>query len=134
MLNPKLFLYLLNRNTLIDWCNFGCYDLLPAYFLHDSRKILFHGDFGIMRISNLGDWCWASTKIHAQQPPTWWKQLVLITAYKLTNYGVFLVRIFSHLDWMRENTDQKNSVVGHISHCSCSWSDIISPCNGNKIQ
>ena len=51
--------------------------------------------------------------------------LFLLTAWKLSVFGVFLVRIFSHLDWrrkdmeysvqMRENADQKNSEYRHFS-------------------
>ena len=36
------------------------------------------------------------------------------TAWKVSKYGVFLVRIFPHMDWIRENTDQKNSVFKYF--------------------
>ena len=48
----------------------------------------------------------------------------LNTAWKVSVFAVFLVRIFPHLDWirwdpysvqMRENTDQKNSEYGSFS-------------------
>ena len=46
-----------------------------------------------------------------------------ITAQKVSVLGVILVRIFPHLDWMREysvrireNTDQNNSEYGHFLH------------------
>ena len=51
---------------------------------------------------------------------------VVYTAWKLSKCGVFLVRIFLHLDWIRRDTKyqsecgkirtRKNSVFGHISH------------------
>ena len=34
------------------------------------------------------------------------------TVWNVSNYGVFLVRIFPHSVQMRKNTDQKNSIVG----------------------
>ena len=53
----------------------------------------------------------------------------LYTAWKVSVFGVFLVRIFPHSDWIRrdtanaaksvqirENTDQKNSEYGYFSH------------------
>ena len=35
---------------------------------------------------------------------------------KCPNTEFFLVRIFPYSDWIRENTDQKNSVFGHFLH------------------
>ena len=35
---------------------------------------------------------------------------------KCPNTEFFLVRIFSYLDWIPENTDQKNSVFGYFLH------------------
>ena len=32
----------------------------------------------------------------------------------MSKYGVFLVRIFLYLEWIQENTDQKNSVFVHF--------------------
>ena len=51
---------------------------------------------------------------------TTWSPFLSFTAWKVSVFGVFLVRIFPHSDWlrrdislysvrMRENTDQKNS-------------------------
>ena len=37
------------------------------------------------------------------------------TAWKVSKYGIFLVRIFPYFGWILENTDQKNSVFGHFS-------------------
>ena len=34
-------------------------------------------------------------------------------------FGVFLVLIFPHSDWIRENTDQKNSEDGHFLRSVC---------------
>ena len=51
------------------------------------------------------------------------------TAWKVSVFGIILVRIFPHLDWtrrdsiwahavqMRENTDQNNSEYGHFTQC-----------------
>ena len=39
-----------------------------------------------------------------------------VTAWKVSIFAVFLVRIFPHSDLIRENTDQKNSEYGHFSH------------------
>ena len=36
-----------------------------------------------------------------------------LTTWKLSVFGV--VRIFSHSDWIRQNTDQKNSEYGYLS-------------------
>ena len=36
-------------------------------------------------------------------------------AWEASVFGVFLVRIFQHSDWIRENTDQKKSEYGHFS-------------------
>ena len=36
------------------------------------------------------------------------------TAGKVAVFDVILVRIFSHSDWVRENTDQNNSEYGHF--------------------
>ena len=36
------------------------------------------------------------------------------TTWKVSVFGVFLVRIFLHSDQMRENTDNKNSEYGHF--------------------
>ena len=48
-----------------------------------------------------------------------WNYLPVIigesTAWKMSKNGIFfLVRIFLYLDWIEENTDQKNSVFGHF--------------------
>ena len=37
------------------------------------------------------------------------------TAWKVSVFGVFLVGIFPHSDWIWENMDQKNSEYGHFS-------------------
>ena len=37
------------------------------------------------------------------------------TAQKVHIFGIFPVHIFSHLDWIRENMDQKNSEYAHFS-------------------
>ena len=43
---------------------------------------------------------------------------IFYTAWKVSVFGVFVVRIFPHsywIVWMRENTDQKNSEYWHFS-------------------
>ena len=35
----------------------------------------------------------------------------MFTAWKVSVFEVILVRIFSHLDWIRENADQNNSNI-----------------------
>ena len=40
---------------------------------------------------------------------------------KCQNTEFFLVRIFPYLDWIWENTDQKNSVFGQFSHSDQMW-------------
>ena len=40
---------------------------------------------------------------------------------KCPNTEIFVVRIFLYLDWMQENTDQKNSVFGHFSRIAYLW-------------
>ena len=37
------------------------------------------------------------------------------TAWEVSVFGVILVRIFPHSDWIRENADQNNSEYGHFS-------------------
>ena len=81
------------------------------------------------------------------------------TAWKVSVFGVFPVRIYSHSDctslcsvWMWENTDQKNSEYGHFSHsglADCTFSNfftnnydlfstpqnrIISQCHSRNLQ
>ena len=36
------------------------------------------------------------------------------TAWKVSKYGIILVRIFLYSDWIQENKDQNNSVFGHF--------------------
>ena len=42
-------------------------------------------------------------------------KLLICTAWKVSVFGVILVRIFPHSDWIRENTDQNISEYGHFS-------------------
>ena len=42
------------------------------------------------------------------------KEAVCIV-WKVSVFGVFLVRIFPNLDWIPENRDQKNSEYEHFS-------------------
>ena len=37
-----------------------------------------------------------------------------VAASKATKYGVFVICIFSHSVQIQDNTDQKNSVLGHF--------------------
>ena len=58
----------------------------------------------------------------------------LYTTWKVSVYGVFLVRIFPHSDWirrdteysvgMRENTDQENSEYRHFLWCHILFSNL----------
>ena len=43
-----------------------------------------------------------------------WGGPVSYTAWKVPVFGVILVRIFPHSDWMQKNMDQKNSEYGHF--------------------
>ena len=62
---------------------------------------------------------------HWEWSKAWTWKLVRSTAWKVPEFGVFLVRIFPHSVWilrifpysvqMPENTDQKNSEHGHFS-------------------
>ena len=61
--------------------------------------------------------------------------VTIFTAWKMSVFGVFLVRIFPHSDWirrdtlsispysvwMRKNTDQKNPEEGHFSRAASSF-------------
>ena len=61
----------------------------------------------------------------------WIQGFMNVTVWKVCVFGVFLVRIFPHSDWMRrdseypysvqirENKDQKNSEYGHFSRSVC---------------
>ena len=40
--------------------------------------------------------------------------LVRIEKWKVPVFGVILVRIFPHLDWIQENADQNNFDYGHF--------------------
>ena len=40
--------------------------------------------------------------------------LFKIEKWKVSVFGVILVRIFPHLDWIRENADQNNFDYGHF--------------------
>ena len=40
--------------------------------------------------------------------------LVRIEKWKVSVFGVILVRIFPHLDWIQENADQNNFDYGHF--------------------
>ena len=46
---------------------------------------------------------------------TFWLFKEYTTAWRVPVFGVFLIRIFPHSDWIRENTDQINSKYGHFS-------------------
>ena len=80
---------------------------------------------------NIKKTCFSSKLRKKIQNPYSWTTLntdscLVSTAWKMSVFGVFLVRVFPHLDWilrfspysvrMRENTDQKNSEYGHFSH------------------
>ena len=51
---------------------------------------------------------------HSLPPPSQ-DPLDVNTAWKVSVFGVFSVRIFPHLVRMQENTDQKNSEYRHFS-------------------
>ena len=51
--------------------------------------------------------------------------MVDVTAWKVSVFGDFLVRIFQYSVRMEENTDQKNSEQGHFSR---SVSGVVEDC------
>ena len=48
-----------------------------------------------------------------------------ITVWKVNSFGTLLVRIFPYSDWIRENTDQKNSEYGDFPCSECVLSFLI---------
>ena len=61
----------------------------------------------------------------------WYNKYLRFSSWKASVFGVFLVRIFPHLTWIRrdtkyqmqENTDQKNFEYGHFSRSFHECSD-----------
>ena len=71
-------------------------------------------------------------------------QQIILTAWKVFKYGVFLVCMFSHSDWilrispysfrMRENTDQKkHRIWTHFTQCLAHQAISLSTCNLNSF-
>ena len=79
--------------------------------LFATLQLLINVDFTFKYISNLGAiWWWLQGFMASRRPPLFYRPFLIDmnsksvhTAWKVSVIGVFVVRIFQHLGWIRKN-------------------------------
>ena len=72
----------------------------------------------LLAIFIFGFYLFLLAEVSSRDNSTTGQESELITAWDVSKYGVFLVRISPHLDWIWRDTT-KNSVFGHFSRSEC---------------